>query len=355
VTESATPKGPATRNGAAVESGAGWLARMRQAPLKGGFLGLALLLAAYLGSVALVGDDRPLLRPDAPFGLDVVFRMNLVMATITAYTLAVGLVEFRTAPEDLVRLRGVLDCDDATFRAAAEAFFPTKLQVVLAVAAGALVALVMNAASAAVLVQLGDEPLQDLHEYWNMALLVLLFSLLGLLGLWGARIGGLYSSLSRRYARVSLLDPEPLRLFAARGLRLSLFWFVGSGIALLLVVGARAQGVVFAGIALTTAVGAASLLLPSLGIHQRMREVKAAELARVRGEIENRVGALRDGSAEGAAELPALLAWEARVQQVPVWPLGGGTLLRFGLLVLIPLGSWLGGALVERVVDAALG
>jgi hypothetical protein len=30
-------------------------------------------------------------------------------------------------------------------------------------------------------------------------------------------------------------------------------------------------------------------------------------------------------------------------------------MLRFGLLVLIPLGSWLGGALVERLVDATLG
>ena len=41
--------------------------------------------------------------------------------------------------------------------------------------------------------------------------------------------------------------------------------------------------------------------------------------------------------------------------QIAGVPLGGGVLLRFGLLVLIPLGSWLGGALVERLVDSALG
>ena len=36
------------------------------------------------------------------------------------------------------------------------------------------------------------------------------------------------------------------------------------------------------------------------------------------------------------------------------WPFAAATLRRFGIVLLLPLISWLGGALVERVVDAVL-
>ena len=37
------------------------------------------------------------------------------------------------------------------------------------------------------------------------------------------------------------------------------------------------------------------------------------------------------------------------------WPFDASTLARFGLYLLIPLGSWAGGALVERLINAILG
>ena len=51
----------------------------------------------------------------------------------------------------------------------------------------------------------------------------------------------------------------------------------------------------------------------------------------------------------------ALLAYEARIEGVGEWPFDPSTLRRFGFFLLIPLVSWIGGALVERLVDAALG
>jgi hypothetical protein len=54
------------------------------------------------------------------------------------------------------------------------------------------------------------------------------------------------------------------------------------------------------------------------------------------------------------ASLPGLLAWESRVERVPEWPIDAGALRRIALYLLIPLGSWMGGALVERLVDALL-
>jgi hypothetical protein len=52
--------------------------------------------------------------------------------------------------------------------------------------------------------------------------------------------------------------------------------------------------------------------------------------------------------------MPSLLAYEARIESVREWPFDTSTLRRFALFLLIPLASWIGGALVERVVDAAL-
>ena len=56
----------------------------------------------------------------------------------------------------------------------------------------------------------------------------------------------------------------------------------------------------------------------------------------------------RDGLAD-------LIEYRRLVEEVPEWPLDPGVRARFLLYVALPLGSWLGGALVERLIDAALG
>ena len=86
-------------------------------------------------------------------------------------------------------------------------------------------------------------------------------------------------------------------------------------------------------------------------------QLLSGTVARVRRAIEQRGGELFDpaaGAAAGAPELPALLAWEARIEAVREWPFDTLTLVRFSLFVLIPLASWLGGAVVERLLDLAL-
>ena len=50
-----------------------------------------------------------------------------------------------------------------------------------------------------------------------------------------------------------------------------------------------------------------------------------------------------------------LVAYEARIESVREWPFDSGTLSRFLLYLALPLGSWAGGALVERAIDGLLG
>jgi len=339
------------------ESAAGvdLLPRLREIPFRVGWTVLALLLGAYTLGAALADSSRTLLREDAPFGIDVIFRINLVLTALIAYSGTVGLLEFRVVPRDLRRLRGLLDCDDATFEQAVRGALPGRGAMATALALGAVLGAGLATASGSLGAGLRPGVGYDFHDLWSDVLAIALFSLLGLLSLWGALSSRLYSRLSQRYARVDLLDLGPFQFFAARGLRQALYWFVGSAIALLLAVESRTPEVVLAPVGIAFGLSIASLVLPSLGIHRRMRDEKAAELERVRGEIRSRIADLRAGRSDAAAELPALLAWEVRVGEVPEWPIGGAVLARVVLLVFIPLGSWLGGALVERLVDSVLG
>ena len=52
--------------------------------------------------------------------------------------------------------------------------------------------------------------------------------------------------------------------------------------------------------------------------------------------------------------LTDLLDCQDRVKATSEWPFDTTTLVRFGLYLLIPVGSMIGGALVERVVEVLL-
>jgi hypothetical protein len=59
-----------------------------------------------------------------------------------------------------------------------------------------------------------------------------------------------------------------------------------------------------------------------------------------------------DGSTQG--RLTDLLAYKTQVESTPEWPFDSSTFMRFGLYLLIPVASMVGGALVERVVNMVL-
>jgi len=58
--------------------------------------------------------------------------------------------------------------------------------------------------------------------------------------------------------------------------------------------------------------------------------------------------------APGIRALSDLVAWRGLIAAVQEWPLDAPTLRRFVLYLAIPLGSWLGGAFVDHVVDRLL-
>jgi hypothetical protein len=101
----------------------------------------------------------------------------------------------------------------------------------------------------------------------------------------------------------------------------------------------------------TLVLAAASLFLPVRGIRDAITREKIRELARINSQIRRSLA-----GAETASQLSLSdwIAYRGLVQSVREWPIDAPTLRRFALYLAIPLGSWFGGALVERVLDGFL-
>lgn len=167
-----------------------------------------------------------------------------------------------------------------------------------------------------------------------------------------------FSELAQGLARIDLLEPAPLAPFGRQGLLFALLWLVMPSIFAVNAVD-RAFALPIAVLALLAiGVATAALLLPVLGVHARIRAAKRAELARVTAAIRGEAGALAGSAIAGraaGASLADLIAWKGMVEAVSDWPFDAGMRLRFLLYLAIPVGSWLGGAVVERLLAAALG
>jgi hypothetical protein len=318
---------------------------------------LAALVGAYLGSALIFANLDVLMDPVSPERLGRLVRFNLVGAVVIAFT-AATLTAFRPAVgRDFEALRTEVDASPEQWESWRRRLLaPAAARLASALALGAMFGLALTEVGGA-LTPSGASVGWSGNLGWLWILQPLLFALLGLMVLLSITTARVFAEMGVR-VRVRLLDPGGLRPFARVGLRSAIFWLLGSSIASLLTIDASVPWLVAAILVITLGVGFAALLIPSRGLHRRLRGAKEVELRWVRRAIEDARNALAAGGPgkDGeAARLPALLAYEHRVTSVSEWPFDTPTLVRFALFLLVPLGSWLGGALVEHVVNLWLG
>lgn len=188
------------------------------------------------------------------------------------------------------------------------------------------------------------------HRVLGLAMAVLTARLFTLLVIESGRL----STLAGAIRELDLLAPEALAPFARQGLVSALLVIgVASAFALFLV-DLRYLPLLFAVLVPTTVVAVVALLLPLRGIRARIVDAKARELAWCRAAMRTRRARLASGPGDGSSGLDELVAWESRIQAVREWPVDASTFARFVLYLLLPIGSWAGGALVERAIDALL-
>lgn len=172
----------------------------------------------------------------------------------------------------------------------------------------------------------------------------------------------LLSNLDHRL-EIDFFDIGKLDGLGRIALRRALPWLSSSAIVLLMLFGqdgvsTRADAISLFWIMVITLALVAIFVFaaPMWRVHVLIDGAKNAELKKLRRDIAaKRIEFEKNDNAEIAARLSALLALEHHLERVREWPLDLGTIVRFGFYLALPLGSWLGGALVERALNLVTG
>ncbi len=149
--------------------------------------------------------------------------------------------------------------------------------------------------------------------------------------------------------RLDLLNAAAVKPFAQQGVRSSLLAVGLLSISANLWLDPESPVIGSMAMLVTYTVGAILVVvLPTWKIHLRMRDVKHTQLAEIRAAIRRRSNP--DRSVADAQQLRADLALERRVMDAGVWPMDAGSYGRVVLYIMLGLGSWIGAALVERLL-----
>jgi hypothetical protein len=154
--------------------------------------------------------------------------------------------------------------------------------------------------------------------------------------------------------QVDLLNPGALAPFARAGLRSAFVWVLASSLISLFWLGpaaGTANAVIVACILLAVSVG---FFFTIYGAHQSLVAAKRKSLEALNEQIRESGSRLLEGrGVDGSPALADLIAFHGFIERVREWPIGAPTLARGGLIAALALGSWLGGALVERLLERA--
>lgn len=336
-------------------------ASLRMPPAWIGLLLAAALLGCFLLLEWSLGRFEALLAPDAPPERGEDFRVSLVMLMLAAYLPAAQVAGLRASRRALDALHPLLRCSAREFAVLrGEMGSVHRLGYYCSAIAGLLIGIL---ALVAVEPDWGD---YKLLSYYPEALSHrVLGPILGLLTgmLMHSRISDSrrLSHLGRERGQVDLLDPRSLAPFARLGLLNALIFIGAISIALLFLadLGAapRMAGVLVFLFLVIAAMAIISMLLPVLGIRERIRETKREALDDCRERIRSARDAWKESGGAAAGEgtgMADLVAYRSLIESVPEWPFNAPLLTRLLLYLAIPLASWVAGAMVERGLDRLL-
>lgn len=161
------------------------------------------------------------------------------------------------------------------------------------------------------------------------------------------------SRLSNEFDSLDLLDLTPYQPLVHQGLVNALLVIGGVSVISLLGVEARYFSVLVGLWVLSILLAWVGLMLPLRGIRKKIREAKDEELDWCRRALIGERDDLKAG-ADKQTSIGQVVAYREMINDIRNWPFDNPTLVRFALYLLIPLGSWLGGAFVERGLDVFL-
>jgi hypothetical protein len=301
-----------------------------------------------LGWALGVGD------PGDPFFWQQVFGPNVINAALVGYAPAAMAWSHGQARGELDRLAPLLPDGGRDVRARIERFPRAPMACAgLAIGLAILPLVVLDPSLNSVW-----RHSSGIGRTWLLFVNVLVGWLMARAVLEELRVALAFSRAGRSVTAVDLFDLSGLDPFARRGVESVLVWSVGASLLSLIFAGEGwASDTLPFLVAAVLVTAAISLALPLVGVHGRIRAAKRAELERIHARARRDREALLAGgagAAEAAARLPALLALRAQVADVREWPVDLPTLLRLASYLAIGLASWVGAALVDVAIEAAL-
>ena len=155
-----------------------------------------------------------------------------------------------------------------------------------------------------------------------------------------------------RDVRIHLLDPGPLRPFASIAV-LSTLALIGAQAAFPILIATEGSSLVafFPGLLATAFPMLLLATWPIWPLHERLATERRSLLDALNRQIAREP--LPDPQhPESLARLSPLIRYRREILDVSEWPFDLGTMTRLGLYLIIPPLTWVGAALIERLIDA---
>lgn len=314
--------------------------------IAGGYLLLHLVFDAVV--VALWGfppGELPLWQNDQ-------WWTDFVNAALIGYLPAARAMARRDVARDLAEMRPRLRCNDAEFRELSDAAMGPGGPIARALSLSGLVLGVWITFSDPSVAYRASLSLSDPWFVWTLCRLVFMLWLVSRFAVYDFNVTRLYRSLGRNSIRIDLLDIRSLAPFARRGQRSALTWVIFSSILSLFWLGDSAAEANLPGLVLILSMAAFAFIGPLVGLSQGIRAAKHAELQRLREQI--RSARAETDTSVASPRLANLTGYYQLIDSASEWPVDAANLLKFIGYLLLGLGSWLGGAVVERILDSAI-
>jgi len=166
-----------------------------------------------------------------------------------------------------------------------------------------------------------------------------------------------YALLGRDRLSVDLLDVGSLAPLARRGQRSVLTWALFSSIFSLFWLGDTAAQVNGVLLSLALTLATAAYFVPLQALRRKIITTKQLELDGLREKIRTERQSLNAEAEPGRASSPRLanlVSYYQLIDGASEWPIDATNLVRLALYLLLGVGSWLGAAFVERLLDELL-
>ena len=189
--------------------------------------------------------------------------------------------------------------------------------------------------------------------YWHRATTVLITWWTGCLCYVIVAESARLSRLSDGIESIDLLDLLPYQPLIRQGLINALL--VIGWVSIMSLLGVESRYSLMIAVLWIIFVGLArmGMMLPLSGIRKKIRAAKDRELDWCRQTLKIARDEMKSGAGEQQS-IAEIVAYRSVIEEIRNWPFDSPTMVRFTLYIMIPLGSWLGGAFVERGLDLFL-